>query len=163
MLCVSSHPDCFHVTTLGGWGERAFWPRSANPKKYTLSYIASSRPRFQRKLLNYARNQPSPAYMSSSVRSSPTPKIRSNPSASSCNIVRSALPLLMREGWMTMYFFRGAITTRTCSFYQTCRIRALRNNGGSLLWARSSQLRARYSQRKTLAMGCKSLAVDVST
>lgn len=62
------------------------------------------------------------AYMSSSVRSSPTPRIRSNPRVSSCRMVSSAFPLLMRDGWMTMYFFKGAITTRTCSF---CRTRGM--------------------------------------
>lgn len=72
------------------------------------------------------------AYMSSSVLSSPTPRMRSNPSVSSCRMVESAFPLLMRKGWMTMYFFMGAITTRTCSFCSVCRIGA----GDKICWMR---------------------------
>ena len=140
---------------MGGTRISSAHKRKCN-KKSTLSYgipgTGFSPPGLARELRDHARNHPSLAYMSSSVRSSPTPRIRSNPRASSCNIVRSALPLLMREGWMTMYFFRGAITTRTCSFYQTRRIRALRQNGGSLLWACSCQPQARSLHPTTLAV-----------
>lgn len=73
------------------------------------------------------------AYMSSSVLSSPTPRMRSNPSKSSYRMVESAFPLLMRKGWMTMYFFMGAITTRTCSF---CRVRTMGAGNKSSCWMR---------------------------